>query len=64
MIPTTLERQAESIERWKSAKGIEGRNYVPANNGARRTASKRALLKALSDLAVACGVSPPFSAKF
>ncbi len=64
MRSTTLERQAEDIERWKSQKGIDGRDYVPANNGARRTPSKRALLKALSDAAAARGVTPPFSAKF
>lgn len=46
----TVEEQARIIERWKSRAGVTGRNYIPANSGATRTASKRALLKALAEL--------------
>ena len=33
-----------AIERWKAERGYEGRDYIPANSGRRRTAAKRALL--------------------
>lgn len=48
MKQTSLERQARAIERWKRDNGIAGRDYVPLNNGSRRSSSKRALLKALA----------------
>jgi hypothetical protein len=60
----TLERQAQAIERWKSENGVVGRDYVPVNDGARRTASKRALLKALSDSAAERSAPAPFLANF
>ena len=64
MQPTSLERQARAIERWKSKKGITGRDYVPANNGARLTDAKRALLRALAELVTDDGGPTGFSAKF
>jgi hypothetical protein len=60
----TLEQQAEAIERWKAAEDLTGRDYVPANGGARRTRSKRALLSAMSDAAAQRGVKPAFDAKY
>lgn len=45
----TIEQQAEAIARWKNKNGIDGRDYVPVNSGARRTPAKRALLKAIAD---------------
>lgn len=59
-----LESQAKAIERWKADKGIVGRDYVPANGGARRTPEKRALLATLTEEAAKRGRKPPFSAKF
>jgi len=64
MKPTTLERQAQAVERWKSDRGITGRDYVPVNGGARRTESKRAMLASLSDSAAARGTTPRFRAKY
>lgn len=64
MTVITIERQAEAIERWKASKGITGRNYVPVNGGARRTASKRQLLSAIAEAAADRGEKPPFAAKF
>jgi hypothetical protein len=61
---TTLEQQARMIEDWKRQNGITGRDYVPANNGTRRTASKRGLLLALAKDAAQRGRSPNFPAKF
>ncbi len=58
----TLERQARTIERWKSENQVIGHDYVPANSGATRTAEKRALLQALSDLAAEQGTTLPFAA--
>ena len=60
---TTLERQAEAIERWKERRGVSGRDYVPVNSGASRTESKRALLRALADDAKARNEAPRFVAK-
>jgi hypothetical protein len=58
----TVERQAEAIERWKSRSGVSGRDYVPANSGATRTPSKRALLQSLADTVQ--GAPSRFPAKF
>ncbi|HXR35782.1 MAG TPA: hypothetical protein VN754_07535 [Candidatus Binataceae bacterium] len=58
---TTLERQAETIERWKSRSGVTGRDYVPANSGATRSPSKRALLQAIDDAARERGARPRFA---
>ncbi len=60
---TTLERQAQIIARWKESNGVEGRDYVPANSGKRRTASKRALLTALKTEAKVPGRKQRFTAK-
>jgi hypothetical protein len=64
MKPTTLERQAQNVERWKSDRGITGRDYVPVNGGARRTESKRTMLSSLSDAAAARGRPSRFPAKY
>ena len=60
----TLEQQARSIERWKAANGITGRDYVPVNLGKRRTASKRALLSAMDEAATKSKRVPRFLSKF
>ena len=60
---TTLERQAEAIERWKARRGISGRDYVPMNSGASRTEAKRALLRALAEDAQARNEPSRFIAK-
>ncbi|HEV2545925.1 MAG TPA: hypothetical protein VGU20_01170 [Stellaceae bacterium] len=64
MTVTTLERQAEAIDRFKADKGIKGRDYVPVNSGVRRTQAKRQLLSAMSKAAAVRGVEPRFRAKF
>jgi hypothetical protein len=64
MTATTIERQAEAIERWKASKGITGRDYVPVNSGARRTKAKRRLLSAMGEAAADRGAKPRFAAKF
>jgi hypothetical protein len=60
----TLEQQARAIEAWKSQNGITGRNYVPVNEGKRRTPSKRSLLRAIAEEADRRGRKPIFPAKF
>lgn len=57
----TLEEQAAHIERRKAELGIAGDTYVTANCGSRRTDSKKALLKALAEVA---GSQPKFTAKY
>lgn len=61
---TTLERQARVIEDWKRRHDITGRDYVPMNNGARRTESKRGLLSRIATDAAKTGRKPAFAAKF
>ena len=55
---------AEKFEAWLIARkrelGLTGRDLVPRNDGARRTASKRALLQAIEDNARAQGREPRF----
>jgi hypothetical protein len=58
----TIEQQAEAIARWKAVNGVEGRDYVPVNNGKRRTPSKRALLKTIADGIRQDGKRPKFEA--
>jgi hypothetical protein len=60
----TLEGQAKAIDRWKAQTGVTGRDYVPTNSGATRTASKRALLQTLADNAAERDTSLPFAANF
>jgi hypothetical protein len=64
MVTITLERQAETIERWKALRGVSGRDYVPANSGVTRTPEKRLLLKSLADDAKARNKEPRFSANY
>ena len=56
------------LERWlvsrKRELGITGNNFIPRNDGTRRTQSKRELLKAIADSAAEQGRQPPFPAKF
>jgi len=63
MEQTTLERQAEAIERWKARRGVSGRDYVPMNSGTSRTESKRVLLRALAEDAQARNEPSRFVAK-
>jgi hypothetical protein len=49
MVAIPVEEQAKVIERWKSEKGITGRDYVALNNGSRRTPEKRELLRAIAE---------------
>ena len=43
--------------------GIIGVDFLPVNDGARRTASKRRLLRAIAENAVAQGRTPHFATK-
>lgn len=52
-----LERQLIARKR---ALGITGVDFLPLNDGARRTASKRGLLRAIADNASAQGRTPRF----
>lgn len=45
----TLEQQSDWISRRKTELGLSGHDYVSPNSGARRTASKKALLKKIED---------------
>ena len=47
----TLKQQVERVEARKQALGITDPNFVPANAGGRRTASKVELLRMLHDSA-------------
>ncbi len=40
--------------------GIVGNDFLPRNDGRRRTESKRRLLRAIEDAARSRGVRPPF----
>jgi hypothetical protein len=61
-----IEMKLEDQERWlaqrKAELGLEGRDYVPVNNGSRRTPEKRALLQTIHDNARAQGREPSFYA--
>ncbi len=46
----TLEQQSAWLAKRKRELGLSGRDYVPANSGARRTAAKRALLEKLAEI--------------
>ena len=41
--------------------GIVGNDFLPRNDGSRRTESKRRLLQAIEDAARSRGVRPPFA---
>lgn len=60
----TLEQQAKSIERRMTTLGLTGRPDVAANDGGRRTESKRALLAAIACEAKKQGRKATFSANF
>jgi hypothetical protein len=47
---TTLEQQSTWLAARKRELGLSGRDYVPVNNGARRTAAKQALLDKLAEI--------------
>lgn len=47
---TTLEQQSAWLAKRKRELGLSGRDYVPMNSGARRTASKQALLEKLAEI--------------
>jgi hypothetical protein len=59
---TTIEEQAAYLERRKKELGITGDEYVPVNQGGRRTESKKALLRSLKDAAEKQGRKPRFKA--
>ena len=46
----TLDQQSAWLAKRKQELGLSGRDYVPANGGARRTAEKRALLEKLAEI--------------
>lgn len=60
----TIEEQRAWLEKRKSELGISGDNFVPRNNGKRRTTSKRTLLEELRKMAEQDGQEPPFKADF
>jgi hypothetical protein len=63
-----IEIKLKEQERWlaqrKAELGIEGRDYVAVNSGARRTPAKRELLQTIQDEAQAQGRNPRFHAAF
>ena len=63
MTRITLEEKARSLAQRKAELGIEGRDYVPVNSGARRTEAKRALLRTIEREARAQGVGLRFEAR-
>lgn len=60
----TLEQQAQSIEHRMAALGLTGRPNVAANDGGRRTESKRALLATIAREAKKRGRKRKFFANF
>jgi hypothetical protein len=46
----TLEQQSAWLAERKRQHGLSGRDYVPANSGARRTVAKQALLDKLDEI--------------
>lgn len=46
----TLEQQSTWLAKRKRELGLSGRDYVPVNSGARRTAAKQALLDKLAEI--------------
>jgi hypothetical protein len=47
---STLEQQSAWLAERKRQLGLSGRDYVPMNSGARRTAAKQALLDKLAEI--------------
>ncbi len=64
MIKTSIREMEAVIDAWKAENGITGTDYVPANSGSRRTESKRALLRAIEEIARRQGLKPPFKANY
>jgi hypothetical protein len=64
MIRTSLVEKERFLAQRKAELGIEGRDYVAINSGARRTPAKRELLQTIQDEAQAQGRNPPFHAAF
>lgn len=62
MIRESIEEQAAFLERRKKELGITGDDYVPVNQGGRRTESKKALLRSLRISAEKQGRKPTFKA--
>jgi hypothetical protein len=62
MIRTTLDHQEQFLARRTAELGYTGRDYVPANSGANRTESKRALLRAIAQTAADRNEAPRFAA--
>ena len=57
-----MEQQEQFLAQRTAELGYTGRDYVPANSGARRTESKRALLRAIAQAAEDRGEAPRFAA--
>jgi hypothetical protein len=62
VIALTLQQQEEFLAQRKAELGYTGNDYVPVNSGARRTWSKRQLLRALAKAAEERGEAPRFAA--
>jgi len=62
MIEINLEDHARWLAQRKAELGLEGHDYVPINNGSRRTEAKREALRAMRDHARAEGREPHFYA--
>lgn len=62
MIRTTIQAKADALARRKAVLGIVGQEYVAPNSGARRTASKRQLLRTIEREARSRGTTPHFKA--
>ena len=62
MIRITVAAKERSIAQRKAELGITGQEYVAPNSGARRTASKRQLLRTIQQEVRDRGVEPRFRA--
>lgn len=61
---TTLSAQSAWLDRRKKELGLSGEDYVAANNGARRSPGKRALLRRLEQIRKASARSLAFKANY
>ena len=59
----SLDELEECLIARKRQLGIAGVDFLPLNDGKRRTASKRRLLRAIAENAAAQGRSPLFTTK-
>jgi hypothetical protein len=59
----SLDELEECLIARKRQLGIAGVDFLPLNDGKRRTASKRRLLRAIAENAAAQGRSPRFTTK-